>query len=183
MKFRRTELDGVFLIDIEPQTDDRGWFARTFCKKEFAEAGCPAEFVQINQSFNKTAHTFRGFHFQLPPMQETKLIRCVSGSLRDFVIDLRKGSKTFLRNIEVNLSAENQKSILIPGGFAHGFLTLEDNTSLIYHHTQYYSPSSERGLRFDDPAIGLHLEKLIKVVSDRDRSYPILEQTFLGIEI
>jgi dTDP-4-dehydrorhamnose 3,5-epimerase len=146
MKFTKTSLSGVLEIDLEPFADERGWFARTYCEKEFEAAGLQSKFVQFNHSFNERAGTFRGFHYQVPPHAETKLIRCISGSVMDIVIDLRRGSPTFLKSIQVKLSAENKKMILIPEGFAHGFITLEENSALLYHHTEFYHIESEQGI-------------------------------------
>lgn len=183
MKFNSTAISGVYVITPEPRRDERGWFARTFCKREFAEIGVDAEFVQLNQSFNRIKGTFRGMHYQRPPHAEKKLVRCVAGSICDFAVDLRKNSPTFLKTFAVELSAENMDMILIPEGVAHGFITLEDNTSLLYHHTAFYHPGSEEGVRFDDPSIHLKLPTEIKVMSDRDRSYPLLPPNFHGLQL
>lgn len=183
MKFIPTSIQDVFVIKPHIFSDDRGWFGRTFCKKEFAEQGINADLVQLNQSFNRRKGTFRGMHYQVPPFAEKKLVRCVAGAIVDFVVDLRKGSPTFLRNIEVHISAENMDMILIPEGVAHGFYTLEDRTTLIYHHTEYHNPNSERGLRFDDPQIHIPLPGPINVISERDKNYPLLPADFRGIEL
>ncbi len=183
MKFITTAIQGVSIIQPHIFSDERGWFGRTFCKKEFAEHGISADLVQLNQSFNRKRGTFRGMHYQVSPFAEKKLVRCVSGAIVDFVIDLRKDSPTFLKYLEVQISAENMDMILIPEGVAHGFYTLEDRTTLIYHHTEYHNPMSERGLRFDDPQINIPLPGQISIISDRDKNYPLLPLDFSGIEL
>ncbi len=183
MKFAETALPGLFQVELEPFSDERGWFSRTYCEREFAGIGFTGRFVQINHSFNRCKGTFRGFHYQEPPMHETKLIRCLAGSVLDAVVDVRKGSPTFLKSHMVELSAENRRMLLIPAGFAHGFLTLTDDASLIYHHSQFYSKEHERGVRYDDPRIQLAWPIPISVISDRDLSLPALSDDFDGITI
>ena len=181
MKFSKTHFDGLFVIDAEPFVDDRGHFFRTFCKNEFAEIGHTKAFVQINHSVNKYKGTFRGFHYQEPPFKEIKVVRCVSGSVLDIVVDIRKNSKTFLQSFQLELSAENKKMIYIPEGFAHGFITLEDNAQLIYFHSEFYNPKYERGLRFNDPSLQLEISLKPHLISDKDKQYPLLENAFEGI--
>lgn len=183
MKFSESPIKGVFVVTALPFEDDRGWFARVFCKKEFHDVGVDVEFVQFNQSFNRLKGTFRGMHYQAPPFAEKRLVRCIAGSMIDFVVDLRKDSTTFLQSFSVELSAENRSMILIPEGIAHGFITLEDKTSILYHHTPGYHPEAERGLRFDDPRIRLKMPHPIAVSADRDRTYPLLAPDFVGIEL
>lgn len=151
-----------------------GVFARTFCKEQFLKIDFDKEFVQFNHSFNKFKGTVRGMHFQNAPFAETKLIRCVKGSVYDVVVDLRKDSPTFLKTFEVELSDVNMLGILIPEGFAHGFQALEDNTSLIYHHTNYYTPNSEGGLRYDDPKLNLKWPLPPLNISSKDLSYNLI---------
>ena len=184
MKFKETSINGVFIIELEPVSDDRGWFARTFCKQDFSEIGFQEEFVQINQSFNLQVGTFRGLHYQVPPKTEIKLIQCVSGSVLDIATDIRRGSPTFLKSSIVEMSAggPNQKLILIPAGVAHGFVTLQDNSSLIYHHTEYYSKEHDRGLRIDDPVLNIRLPVPIQVISKKDQSYELLPPDFQGVK-
>lgn len=183
MKFEESPIKGVHIVTATPFTDNRGWFARMFCKKEFLEIGVDAEFVQLNQSYNHVKGTFRGMHYQAPPFAEKKLVRCVAGAVIDFVIDLRKNSPTFLQSFCVELSAENMNMILVPEGIAHGFITLTDETSLLYHHTAFHHPASERGVRFDDPRFQLKLPLPIAVMSDRDKGYPLIPAEFSGIEL
>jgi dTDP-4-dehydrorhamnose 3,5-epimerase len=181
MDFIATDIEGLFTIKCKKLVDERGIFTRTFCKNEFKQIGFEKEFVQFNQSFNRFKGTIRGLHFQNAPYTETKLIRCVAGSVFDVAVDLRKSSPTFLKYFGTILSAENMDGILIPNGFAHGFQTLEDNTSLIYHHTEYYQPNAEAGIRFDDPAIGVLWKLPATNISPKDRSYNLLNQNFEAI--
>jgi dTDP-4-dehydrorhamnose 3,5-epimerase len=180
MKFEETKLKGAYIISLELKTDERGGFARAFCKKEFEQIGHKKEFVQINHSYNTNKGTVRGMHFQHPPYQEIKLIRCVKGAVNDVIIDLRKNSSTFLKHIEVELSEENKKMIYVPENFAHGFQTLKDNSELIYHHTAFYMPEAESGLRFDDPALKIKWSLPAVIVSDKDRSYRLIDNNFKG---
>ena len=184
MKFLTTSLPGLYLVKLQPHFDERGWFARTFCKEEFNAAGISLDFVQLNQSFNDTKGTFRGLHYQIPPFAEKKLVRCISGGILDFVVDIRKGSPTFLQHTQIELSAANRDMLLIPEGMAHGFLTLENNTSLIYHHTAFHNASSARGLRHDDPRLSLAIPVgTLSVVSPRDLQYPFLSEAFCGLDL
>ena len=153
MIFEPTSLQGSYLVKLQPIQDERGFFVRTFCKKEFKDIGHDKEFVQMNQSYNKLKGTLRGLHFQLAPHQEIKLVRCIAGSVYDVIIDLRKGSETFLQWFGTELSVENHLMMYIPEGFAHGFQALTSDCHLIYHHSEYYVPGAESGLRFDDPEL------------------------------
>jgi dTDP-4-dehydrorhamnose 3,5-epimerase len=181
MKFIETPLKGLYIIQIETLKDNRGLFARTFCKEQFSEIGFEKEFVQFNHSANTLKGTIRGMHYQKPPFSEAKLIRCVQGSVYDVALDLRKDSPTFLQYFGAELSAQNFKSILIPEGFAHGFQTLKDNSALIYHHTNYYSPNTEGGIRFNDPAINVHWPLPPANISPKDLSYPLVNPKFEAI--
>lgn len=181
MKFAETSLKGVYVIDLEPVGDSRGTFMRTFCKREFAAIGHTKEFVQMNHSTNGLQGTVRGFHYQVQPSCEIKLIRCIRGIAYDVVLDLRKGSPTFLQWTGVELSADNRRMIYIPEGCAHGFQTLADNTELLYQHTMYYTPADDRGIRYNDPRIGVTLPVPVTAISDKDLSHPLLDETFEGI--
>jgi dTDP-4-dehydrorhamnose 3,5-epimerase len=181
MIFEPTPLQGSYLITLQPIQDERGFFVRTFCKKEFEEVGHEKEFVQMNQSFNKQKGTLRGMHYQLPPHQEIKLVRCITGSVYDVIIDLRKDSPTYLQHFGAELSAENLCMLYVPEGFAHGFQTLADHSSLVYQHTAFYSPGSEGGLRFDDQRIGIDWPLLPACISEKDQGYPYLKENFIGI--
>lgn len=181
MKFFETELKGAFIIELEPRRDERGLFVRTFCKREFAEINHTKEFVQFNQSVSLQKGTLRGLHFQVPPSSEIKLIRCIRGKVFDVIIDLRMGSPTFLQHIEVILSDEKMNMIYVPEGFAHGFQTLEDNSHMIYHHTEYYTPENERGLNYNDPAFNILWPLEPVNVSEKDQKHPFIDHNFNGI--
>ncbi len=183
MKFLETKLKGAYIVTPEPFVDERGSFARVFCRNEFLAIGHKGEFVQINHSVNKLKGTFRGIHYQLPPYEEVKLIRCISGSVHDIIVDIRSGSPTFLQYIAVEISEENMKMVYVPAGFAHGFLTLEDNSQLIYHHTAFYQPGHEAGLRFDDPELRIELPIEPVVITEKDKNHPLIEKGFIGIKI
>jgi dTDP-4-dehydrorhamnose 3,5-epimerase len=183
MRFLDTELKGAFIIELEPRRDDRGLFVRTFCKREFSEINHSKEFVQCNQSISVQKGTLRGMHFQVPPSAEIKLIRCIRGKVFDVIIDLRKDSPTFLEHIEVILSEENMNMIYVPEGFAHGFQTLEDNSQMMYHHTEYYTPENERGLNFNDPAFHISWPLEPFNVSEKDQKYPFIDNNFKGIAV
>lgn len=174
MIFQETTLSGAYIIDLEPFNDERGMFARTFCKREFAAIGHSKEFVQFNYSRNHHVGTLRGMHFQNPPFSEIKLIRCIRGSAFDVIVDLRNQSPTFLQYYGVELSEHNLRMMYVPEGFAHGFQTLEDNTELIYHHTAFYTPEQERGIRYDDPRINIAWPLIPRIVSEKDKNYPLL---------
>lgn len=182
MKIIETPLKGLFVIEFSPMEDDRGFFMRTYCKKEFASIDFTKEFVQFNHSFNKQKGTVRGMHFQNPPFCETKLVRCVSGSIYDVVVDIRKKSPTFLQSFSIKLSDKNAKGILIPEGFAHGFQTLKNNTSVIYHHTEYYQPNSDGGLKYNDEKLNIQWPLPVTIISEKDNAYPLIDKKFKGIE-
>lgn len=179
--FQQTAIRGVMVVRFEALSDERGGFARIFCKREFDQAGLRSDFVQVNHSWNNKAGTFRGFHCQTPPAGEVKLIRCVSGAVYDIAVDLRRGSPTFLKWVGVELNESNGRQIYIPEGCAHGFITLTENAQLIYHHTGYYAPGCEMGVAVDDPRIGVRLPRDITVISEKDRRYPPLDPGFEGI--
>ena len=176
MKFIPTILNGSFTIQLDPINDERGWFARYFCKKEFSTIGHNKEWVQMNHSFSLKKGTLRGMHFQKPPYSEIKLVRCIQGSVFDVIIDLRKDSPTFLKWFGTELSAENKLMMYIPEGFAHGFQTLEDNSGLLYMHTAYYSPEAEDGLRYNDPQVNISWPLEISEISMRDTNHDLLEK-------
>lgn len=155
MKLVPLDIDGAFLIEIEAIADERGFFARTFCKKEFAEHGLDSEIAQCNVSRNTRRGILRGMHYQTPPHAEAKLVRCTSGAIHDVVVDLRPGSKTYLKWSAVELTAENHRALYLPKGTAHGFLTLSEQSEVFYQMSAYFSPDHARGLRWNDPAIGI----------------------------
>ena len=183
MIFEPTSLQGAYLIRLQPIEDERGLFVRTFCKKEFESIGHNKEFVQMNQSYNKRKGTIRGMHFQLPPHQEVKLVRCIAGSVYDVIIDLRKDSLSYLHHFGAELSSENFCMMYVPEGFAHGFQTLSDHSSLVYHHTAYYTPGSEGGLKYDDRKLAIQWPMEPTCLSEKDQRYPYLVESFNGIEI
>jgi dTDP-4-dehydrorhamnose 3,5-epimerase len=182
MKFQETVLDGVFVIDFLKNEDNRGSFTRTFCKKEFATIGFSKEFVQINHSFNTTKGTLRGLHFQKMPFTESKLIRCIHGKVFDIVVDIRENSRTFLKYFGVELSLEKMNAIFIPEGFAHGYQTLEDNSALIYHHSQFYAPEFDGGIRFNDPILNINWPMPAINLSDKDKNYSFIDNNFKPIK-
>lgn len=181
MKFTPTTLQGLYIIDLHPVADTRGWFARTYCKNEFASIGHTKEWVQLNHSFTNRKGAIRGMHYQLPPHREIKMVRCIAGAVFDVAIDLRKGSETFLHWTSVVLTSENRKMIYIPEGFAHGFQALTDNCELLYHHGAFYTPGSEGGIRYDDPLINIQWPLPVTDISDRDSSHLLLNESFKGI--
>jgi dTDP-4-dehydrorhamnose 3,5-epimerase len=169
--FRELSLKGSFLIDLEKREDERGFFARTFCKHEFEAHGLPTEFVQCNISFNKRKGTLRGMHFQAPPFAEAKLIRCSRGSIFDAIIDLRPSSPTFKQHFTVRLSADGAEMLYVSEGFAHGFQTLEDNTEVFYQMSQFHAPDFARGVRWNDPAFGIAWPPADRIIVERDQRY------------
>jgi dTDP-4-dehydrorhamnose 3,5-epimerase len=165
MRFVPTPLSGAFMIELDKREDDRGFFARFFCKREFAEAGLDTRFVQINNSLSKDRGTLRGMHYQLGPAAETKVVRCLHGALWDAVLDLRPGSATFGQSFGARLSGESRRMMYVPRGFAHGFLTLEGDTEALY---LVYEPSRERGVRWDDPHFAIAWPAKPRVISEKD---------------
>lgn len=183
MKFIKTQFAGLFIIEIDPFQDDRGIFYRIYCEDEFNEINHSKKIVQINYSQTKKKGTVRGLHFQYAPKMEIKMIRCIKGAVFDVAVDLRKNSPTFLQWYGEELSLENMKVIYIPQGLAHGFQTLEKNSELLYLHTEFYSPEYEGGIRYDDPKINIKWPLKAKNVSDRDRSFRLIDNNFKGITV
>lgn len=181
MRFLETNLPGAWLVVSEKLDDERGYFARMRCSREFAGQGIPAEFVQTNISFNRAAGTFRGLHFQIPPSREGKLVRCVAGAISDIVVDLRPHSPAFLRHQWFELSADNLDAVFVPTGCAHGFLTRTDDAKVIYEMSDYYAPELGRGLRWDDPALGIEMPAPIRQIHPRDADYPDLTPESLDV--
>jgi dTDP-4-dehydrorhamnose 3,5-epimerase len=174
MIFTETELPGAYLIDVERREDDRGFFARAWCRQEFEAHGLIARVAQANISYNRRKATLRGLHYQLPPFAEAKLVRCTRGAIYDVIVDLRVDSPTYLRWLGVELTADQHRMLYVPEGFAHGFLTLEDHTEVTYQVSQFYTPAAERGIRYDDPALGIRWPLEVQVISEKDRSWPRL---------
>jgi dTDP-4-dehydrorhamnose 3,5-epimerase len=178
MIFRETALEGAFIIEPELKEDDRGFFARAWCQRELAAHGLNPNVVQANLSYNRHRHTLRGMHYQRPPQGEAKLVRCIRGAIYDVIVDLRKGSPTYRKWVGLTLSAQNRHMLYVPEGFAHGFQTLEDDTELFYLMTEFHTPGSEAGARWDDPAFGIRWpDASTRIMSDRDRKWPLLESS------
>jgi dTDP-4-dehydrorhamnose 3,5-epimerase len=183
MKFIETPLKGAYIVELEPFVDERGLFVRIFCRKEFAKIGFSKQINQINHSVTIQKGAIRGMHYQLPPACETKIIRCVQGKVFDVMVDIRARSHTFMHWYGVELSEDNMRMVYIPEGFTHGFQTLTDSAVLIYHHSALYSPEHERGLRYNDSVLGINWPLPAGVISQKDQSYPLLDDNFKGIEI
>jgi dTDP-4-dehydrorhamnose 3,5-epimerase len=171
MIFTETPLAGAYLIDLEKRGDDRGFFARAFCEREFASHGLVTGFVQINNSLSAQRGTLRGMHYQLSPKAETKVVRCIRGALYDAILDLREGSPTFGQSFAAELTAENRRMMYVPKGFAHGFFTLADDTEAFYLVDEFYAPEHERGIRWDDPKFSIRWPSQPVVLSDKDRNH------------
>ena len=172
MEIQATQLDGVFLIDLAPIKDERGYFSRTFCQTEFRDAGLVTDFVQQNTSHSRFKGTMRGLHYQLAPHAEVKLLRCTKGSVYDVVVDLRKDSPTYLQSQGFMLTHDNFRQIYVPGGCAHGFLTLEDDTAVSYLASAFYTSDAERGICWNDPIVKLDWPVSIDHVTDKDTNWP-----------
>lgn len=172
MIFTETKLSGAFLIDIKKIEDDRGFFGRSWCKREMEEHGLNNNVVNMNTSLSKFKGTLRGLHFQVMPYAEAKMIRCTRGSIFDIIVDLRPGSPTFKQWTGEVLTADNYKMLYSPEGFAQGFLTLEDNSEITYLTTDFYSPGSAKGVRWNDPAFKVKLPIEPVVISDQDKNWP-----------
>lgn len=172
MIFQETKLQGASIIDIKELVDERGFFARGWCKHEFEEYGLVSQVAQANISYNKKKGTLRGLHYQIEPYAETKLIRCTRGAIYDVIIDLRPKSSTYREWIGVELTADNHRMLYVPEVFAHGFQTLEDNTEVFYQVSAFYTPEAERGLRYDDPKFGINWPLEVSMISSKDANWP-----------
>jgi len=175
MTFHETSLPGVFEISLEPNSDERGFFARSWCQVEFEGRGLNSRLAQCNISFNERKGTLRGMHYQAEPFGEAKVVRCTAGAIYDVVIDLRIQSPSFRQWVAVSLTADNRHMLYIPEGCAHGFLTLTDNTEVFYQISEFYHPESSRGVRWNDPAFQIVWPEKVAVISERDNSYPDFE--------
>ncbi len=171
MIFTETRLKGSFLVELEKHEDERGFFARSWCRAEFEAHNLNPAIVQCNVSFNRLKGTLRGMHYQAAPFEEAKLVRCTAGALHDVIIDLRRDSATYKQHVGEVLSAANYRMLYVPEGFAHGFQTLEDNTEVFYQMSQFYSPEHARGVRYNDPAFGIEWMLGEPVIGERDRNY------------
>ncbi len=174
MRFTEQALSGIYLIDLEERRDDRGFFARTFCAREFAEHGLVARVAQCNLSYNVHKGTLRGLHFQDLPAAEAKLVRCISGAIHMVVVDRRPGSPTYLRYIGVDLHAAERRALYVPELCANGYQTLTGGAEVAYQVSEFYTPESERGMRYDDPVLGIAWPLPVTVISDKDRGWPLL---------
>lgn len=172
MIFRGTRFEGVYVIDLQRLEDERGFFARSWCEREFENHGLNPRVSQCNVSFNRKRGTWRGMHYQAKPHEEAKVVRCTRGAIYDVIADLRPASDTFQQHFAIELSGENRRMLYVPEGFAHGFLTLEDDAEVSYLMSESYFPDGARGFRWDDPAFSIRLPIDVAVISDRDRSYP-----------
>jgi len=175
MLFKPTKLKGVYIIDIESKKDERGFFARSFCQKEFSAAGLKLSIKQSSISYNKKRGTLRGLHYQIAPHREAKLVSCIRGAIYDVIVDLRNNSPTYRRWVGVELSEKNHKMLYIPEGFAHGFQTIKDNTIVFYQISEFYHPESARGLRWDDPVLAIKWPVKNLTISPRDKTYIFLD--------
>jgi dTDP-4-dehydrorhamnose 3,5-epimerase len=171
---------GTVQIDLEQHRDDRGFFARTFCEREFLAHGLPGQFPQCNLSHNARAGTLRGMHYNEPPHEEAKLVRCVRGAIYDVVIDLRPDSPTHLQWVGVELSADNGRALFVPKGFAHGFLTLSEATDVFYHMDSFFQANAASGFRYDDPLFDIPWPSEPAVISERDATYPNFDPSSYG---
>ena len=177
MIFIETQLKGALVIEPERIADERGFFARTWCQKEFASHGLETRLVQCNISDNPKKGTLRGMHFQTAPCEEVKIVRCTRGKIYDVIIDLRPGSATFKKWFGVALNEEKRNMVYIPKGFAHGFITLLDQAEVFYQMSEFYSPDHARGVRWNDPSFGIHWPAEVRLISERDNRYPDFEST------
>ncbi len=174
MKFQTTAIDGAFIIELDPHADERGFFARTFCEREFREHGIEPRIAQCNLCFNLHEGTVRGMHYQVEPAAESKLIRCIRGAIHDVIVDLRPDSPTFLRQVAVELTADNRRALYVPPGCAHGYQTLVPNAEVFYQTGEFYAPEHERGLRYDDPVLNIEWPLPVSHISEKDTGWPLL---------
>jgi dTDP-4-dehydrorhamnose 3,5-epimerase len=172
MIFTETPLAGAYLIDLEKRCDERGFFARAFCVREFAKLGLTSSMVQANDSLSSQKGTLRGMHYQIAPRAETKLVRCLRGALHDMILDLRPGLPTFGQSFGADLTADNHRMMYVPKGFAHGFITLADNTEAYYLVDEFYSPENERGIRWNDSRFSIQWPIQPVVISKKDETFP-----------
>jgi len=177
MLFNELPIQGAYRIGLQPHRDERGWFARAWCEKEFAERGITESFVQANQAYTAAAGTLRGLHYQTAPHEEAKFIRCLRGAVYDVIVDLRPDSASYLEWHAVTLTAEQRDALYVPAGCAHGYQTLMDDTEVFYQVTTAYTPGVEKGVRYDDPAFGIEWPRAVKALSDKDQSLPDFEST------
>jgi dTDP-4-dehydrorhamnose 3,5-epimerase len=181
MIFRPAPLAGAYLIEIEPKADERGFFGRAFCAKEFSAVGLESTFVQANNTLTLKKGTVRGFHYQLPPSAEVKLVRCIRGAVYDVIVDIRPHSKTYCQSFGATLDQENRHMMYVPQGFAHGFISLTDDAELHYMVSAFYDAKQERGLRYNDPAFAVRWPLEMTAISAKDSAWPDFDETFHGV--
>jgi dTDP-4-dehydrorhamnose 3,5-epimerase len=181
MIFTETTLAGAYVIDLEKIEDERGFFTRSWCEREFSAHGLDSKLVQCNVSFNKKRGTLRGLHYQAAPHEETKLVRCTRGSLFDVIVDLRKDSPTFLKWCGVELTAANYRMLYVPKRFAHGFQTLEEDTEIFYQMSDFFHQEAAGGIRWDDPSLSVAWPTADRTISKKDQAYADLEKQFVGL--
>jgi len=181
MQFIETKLKGAFVIDLEQRQDSRGFFARTFCAKEFVDHGLKPTVAQCNLSFNHKAGTLRGMHYQIPPATETKLVRCTHGAIYDVIIDMRPDSPTYKSHFGVELTAENRRALYVPELFAHGYQALTDGAEVVYQVGEFYTPGYEQGLRYDDPAFNIQWPMPVTVISEKDAAWKPFESVAVSV--
>jgi dTDP-4-dehydrorhamnose 3,5-epimerase len=174
MIFTETPLPGAFLVELEPRGDARGFFARSFCVREFEAHGLKPIVAQANLSFNHRTGTLRGLHYQAPPAAETKLVRCTAGVIWDVIVDIRPGSPTFRKSFGVELSAGNRRALYVPEMFAHGYLTLSDGAEVVYSVGEFYTPGAEGGFRWNDPVLAIDWPIPVAVISEKDAAWPLI---------
>ena len=177
MRFTETSLPGALLIELEPHTDTRGFFARSFCRNEMTSHGLSGVVAQCNTAFTHRAGTVRGLHYQIAPAAEAKLVRCIRGAIYDVIADLRPESPTYLEHLGVELTAENRRQLFVPEGFAHGYQTLTDNVEVIYLVSELHAPDCEAGLRHDDPVLQLRWPLPVTLISAKDCNWPLLDSS------
>lgn len=175
MTFAETPLPGAYLVSIDKKADDRGFFARTFCAKEFEALGIKATVAQVNTCYNGKLGTVRGMHYQVPPATETKLIRCTRGAIYDVIVDLRPDSPTYLKHFGIELSADNYRALYVPEMFAHGYQTLTEEAEIVYVVSKFYMPGYERGLRYNDPKLKINWPMPVSLISEKDSNWDLLD--------
>lgn len=174
MQFQDTPLPDARIVHMEPRLDERGFFARAFCTREFETAGLVSRMVQCNISFNRHKGTLRGMHYQQMPAPEAKLVRCIRGAIYDVIVDMRPSSPTYLQHFGLELTADNRTALYVPELFAHGYLTLTDDTEVFYQVSGFYTPSLEGGLRYDDPSLDIEWPTKVIHISDKDAGWPLI---------
>lgn len=172
MIFRETDVPGAYVIDLDRHADERGFFARSWCRRAFREHGLNPRIVQCNISYNEARGTLRGMHYQMPPHEEAKLVRCTRGRIYDVIIDLRRDSPAFTQYVGIELNDRNRTMLYVPEGVAHGFLTLDDDTEVFYQMSAFYAPEAARGVRWNDPAFGIDWPAPVRQIKERDARYP-----------